>query len=385
MDQIICDICGSEYPGTADICPVCSYPRQGDEKAAEVAPETVRTKVKGGQFSAKNVRKRRKAQLRAAHDQERGTGNRGLWITIILLLIAIVLVSAYIAQRFLGGWGSFTGGSQTTPRPGTTAAQPVETALACDSLILDATVLELEGVGMQATLGVQALPENTTDKIAYATADPAVAQVSAEGVVTAVGAGQTTVTVTCGAQKQECTVICRIPLETTVPVPTTVPPQTTEPPVLMLDHEDVSFFQPGEAFTIKVLLGENYISRSDVTWSSTDPDVASVEKGYVAAVGPGTATITAKYQGQKAVCIVRCQFQDTNWRASSTDVSMAVGESFRLSVVNGSGKTADAVWSMDKEGIVSMENGTVTALASGVVTLSAEVDDVPVRCIVRVK
>ena len=67
MNQIICDICGSEYPEGYDRCPTCSYPRLGGEKiVAAGAVETAQEKVKGGHFSSKNVKKRRKAQKSAA-------------------------------------------------------------------------------------------------------------------------------------------------------------------------------------------------------------------------------------------------------------------------------------------------------------------------------
>ena len=112
MNQIICDICGSEYPEGYDRCPTCSYPRQGGEKiVAAGAVETAQEKVKGGHFSSKNVKKRRKAQKKAAQvyvaeeaeavpEPQEGSSNKPLWITIILLLIAIILVGAYIVMRF---------------------------------------------------------------------------------------------------------------------------------------------------------------------------------------------------------------------------------------------------------------------------------------------
>ena len=381
MDQIICDICGSAYPDTAERCPVCSYPRQGNEKTVQTQDQSQRTKVKGGRFSNKNVRKRRRAQLR----REQDGSNRGLWITIILLLIAIFLVSAYIALRFWDGRGSFTGGTQTTQPPVITTTAPTDPKVPCQGVTLDMTVAEFEEAGEQVSLGVKTQPENTTDAVTYASADTAVARVSEDGILTAVGPGQTTVTVTCGEVRAECTVICWFREETTAPSETTVPTEATEPAVLELDHLDVSLFQPGEQFTIKVMLGGEYIGRSQVTWTTSDPAIAEVEKGVVTAVGPGVATITAQYRGMKAQCIVRCQFRDTAWRASATDVTLAVGDSFRLTIHNSSGETADAVWTMDKEGVVSMDGDTVTALKTGTVTLSAKVDGVKVWCIVRVK
>lgn len=403
MDQIICDICGSEYAQTEDCCPVCGYPRQGTEKQAAIHTEVPAEKVKGGRFSRKNVRKRRRAVQRADAASD-GPSNKPLWITIILLLIAIILVSVYIVMRFIGGMGSFTGGTQTGP--GTTAALQTTAApttvptaaptIPCTAVQLSAQVLELEKPGDQMQLTVTFRPEDTTDAVEYRTSDPAVATVSADGLVTAVGPGQAQITVVCGAAEESCLVVCWQPEETTVP------PQT-EPAVLALDRNDVSMFNPGESFTLTATLGEKYVRRSDVTWTSSDSAVATVKDGLVTAVGGGTATITAKYRGQKVQCIVRCRFEtpqtsqpaegqegqeeqdQPDWRASHTDVTISVGEQFRLKVTNGDGEKADAIWTMSVDGIVSVEGDLITGRAYGTVTLKTTVDGVTMTCVVRVR
>ena len=226
------------------------------------------------------------------------------------------------------------------------------------------------------------------------------------------GSGQTTVTITCGSVVKTCTVVCWFQEETTAPVETTQPTEppatepeptetkATEPAVLKLDPEDASCFTAGESFTIYARLGSSTVSRSKVTWTTSDPKVATVENGVVTAVGKGTATITAEYDGQKAVCTVRCRFENaetkptegsreesgnTAWRASHSDVSISVGESFRLTVKNAGGETADAIWTMSTEGVVSVEGKTITGRAPGTVTLTTTVEGVTLTCIVRVK
>lgn len=379
MDRIICDICGSEFPETAEICPNCGFPRQGSEKLSAGTGAAAVGKVKGGRFSGKNIRKR----------QAQRDPDRGLWITIMLLIIAIILVSLYIVMRIWGGRSSILASAQPT-RP-TVTTVPVETTVPCAELTVNATLLELEEPGQQAVLVAKKLPENSTDPIVFTSLDPDVAQVSELGVITAVGQGQTTIVVSCGGITADCFVVCEFPEETAPPPETTAPPQPTEPEqsadpdVLKLDHEDVSLYHTGERFTIRAALGGIAIDRSDVSWSSSDPNVAAVDKGVVTAVGAGMAVITAHYQGQTALCIVRCQLQDNTWRASHTDVTIAVGESFRLSVSKYSGEKADVAWSMDREGIVSIDGGTVTGLAPGIVTLFVTVDDQNIWCIVRVK
>ena len=63
MSKIICDICGTSYPETAEQCPICGTARpvdiQGiipDDEPAE--PRSGYTYVKGGRFSKANVKKR---------------------------------------------------------------------------------------------------------------------------------------------------------------------------------------------------------------------------------------------------------------------------------------------------------------------------------------
>ena len=69
---------------------------------------------------------------------------------------------------------------------------------------LDKTTLNLM-TGETAVLTAAAQPENTTDTLTWTTGNEAVATV-ADGVVTAVGAGSTVITATCGSVKAECTV-----------------------------------------------------------------------------------------------------------------------------------------------------------------------------------
>lgn len=393
MNRIICDICGSEYAESADRCPICGYARQGTEKIAGAAAGTaVRTKVRGGRFSAKNVKKRQKARSAAAAEKEKNP-NKPLLIVIAVLLAAILLVSLYIAMRFFRGREAYLPAESTTQttQPSETTAPPT---ISCAGIVVAEPVINFDAAGQQLPIELTLLPEDTTDTVTYESADPAVASVSETGLVTAVGSGYTTITIVCGEVREECTVACWFESETTAPAETTAPPETTqpvettkatEPAALSIDYSDVSLFAIGESFTIRVSRGDQSISRSKVTWTSSNPAAATVENGVVTAAGPGTTTITASYNGQEASCIVRCQIKDTTWAASSSDVTLTVGESFRLTVSNNSGQTADVTWSVSKEGVVSVSGSTVTAEAAGEVTLSATVDGVTVSCIVRVR
>lgn len=474
MEKVICDICATAYSATADVCPICGYPRQGDAKIVNETDDdstavVEREKIKGGRFSNKNVKKRQKEALAAAKasaaaaaapaapvapvapaapvspaapavpaaepeddepemddleadeleaepDQEpekESNPNTTLLLIAVILMAAIVLVTAYIAVRF------FWAGNPQKPEQTTTAATttaPVQTTesgqIACAALNVDAGDLKLDAVGKEYRLRVTAIPANTTDVVTFASSDETVARVSADGVVTAVGAGKADITITCGQVEVVCSVLCDIPEPTTVPttVPTdpttqtTVPVETTTPTSgeLTLSHTDVTLFSEGESFTISVKEGDNVVSRIKVEWSSSDETIAAVENGVVTAVAPGTAKITASYNGKEASCVVRCNYEtddpepdpeattdaesdDGQWTISHEDVTLSIGEKFTLKIKNSAGETANVTWSVSEDGIVSISGNTVEALASGTVTVSATVDGVEYKCIVRVR
>ena len=232
MNQIICDICGCEYAETSEVCPVCGYPRQGTEKTVTAAAAVEHVKVKGGRFSNKNVKKRRKAQQKSAEsDGKKERSDKPLLIVIALLLIAIVLVSVYIAQWFIWGSGNafLTNRGQ---RPAATTAPAVTTAapsVPCAGILVDTPVIALDVEGQTQKLELTVMPEDTTDELTFASSDEAVVQVSADGTLTAVGSGQAEITITCGAVVRSCSVVCWFGEETAAPTETTVPPETTVP------------------------------------------------------------------------------------------------------------------------------------------------------------
>ena len=112
MSKVICEFCGTSYPETASQCPICGSVRSNDNNEMMGILEEASTEheyhyVKGGRFSDKNVRKRNAAnksvEKRIPKEvPENEKSNKGLVITIFVLLLAIALVIVYIAVTFFG-------------------------------------------------------------------------------------------------------------------------------------------------------------------------------------------------------------------------------------------------------------------------------------------
>jgi len=367
MSKIACELCGTMYPDTEECCPTCGTQKPETAEFIPFTPEEetthrTYTPTKGGRFSDANVRKRlsnkgaapvparaprqerpqprqerpqrpeprqQKAQRpeprqeqsrRPQQPRKQESSNTGLVITAVILLLAIIGMVVYIYVTFFAptkpgpqqpeGTGSSQQQQQQQQLPipqqtqGTTAAPD----LSCTGLKLSEDSIRLNQVGGSWLLNVIPEPANTPDAISYVSADPSVATVTADGKVTAVASGETVITITCGDITAQCQVVCDIAPPTTAPQETTAPEETTAPSEaptnFKLRKEDVSFYQKGETW----LAYKGEIPLNKITWSTSNPNVATVNNGTVKAVGKGKCTIYAEYNGVTASCIIRCDF-----------------------------------------------------------------------------
>lgn len=413
MSKVICDVCGTSYPDTANQCPICGCARADtadpipQNTTEENGASGTYTYVKGGRFSKSNVRKRNLAkqlpqeqpQLEVQEEsEEKDKSGKGLVIAAIALLLAIIGVIIYIAVRFLAPApvpNADQTNSTTTEASTAATTETTELLIPCTELELSSNVIEFDKVGAAELLDVTPVPADTTDTVLYISGDETVATVSANGKVTAVGPGQTVITVSCGDVKVECRVVCTMETESTEE---TTQPTETQPSGFQLNREDFSLFAVGESWNLYT--GD--VSQDEITWSTADEKIATVEKGVVKAVAPGYTTITAEYQGSKYECIVRCQFtaEETEPSApsvdagntddgkvyviSAEDVTIRVGESFTLTLTDESGAVVPVAWSYDTN-VCSVSGNTVTGIAkSNQSKVSTFYNGTAYECIVRV-
>ncbi len=332
MSKIICDICGTSYPETAKQCPICGCVRPGDVQRVtnEVKNNgnvsTGYTYVKGGRFSKTNVKKRTHAQAHSAAASRRTShskntnnsekDNRGLVITAIVLLLAIIGVVIYIALKFFMPISDPNGDSTQN-----TSSQQVE-KLACESLRLDVDTILFEQLGEGRLLQVTPQPKDTTDVLSFRSENEAVATVDKNGMITAVSEGTTTVVITCGKVTQTCTITVQIP-DNTNPGSTddpTLPDEPTKPTqTLRLNRTDITFKYKGESW----VLYNGDIAKNLITWSSDDESVVTFVDGKAVAVGnnPDGVMVHAEYEGQKVSCLIRCNFKEDSGVGGNGGVS----------------------------------------------------------------
>lgn len=410
MNKVVCNLCGTSYPENATQCPICGYARTADAISDETSSATPYTYVKGGRFSKANVKKRNQVANTAGESvaivdadiAPKKKSGRGLTVTVIILLLAIIAVLAYIALRFFlpnnvlfEGLENLKGNSSVQQEeiiPNTENIPETESAtvpdLSCESITIGNTQLQMFAVGAEVKLAVELTPSNTTDLLTFTSSDPSVATVDENGTVVAVGEGSTVIRVTCGNASAECAVTCEIPVAE---------------PTLSLNRKEITFNAEGESW----LLYDGDISVSDIIWSSDDNSVATIDEGKVVAVGNGDTTVYAIYNNETVNCLIHCNFDaedssesgnisEANGEAKRTyklynptgyadDVTLNVGDQFTLKLVDEEKNEASgAEWKINNDKICSYTDSIVKALKSGTTEITATYEGVTYTCIVRV-
>lgn len=165
--------------------------------------------------------------------------------------------------------------------------------VAVTSVTLDAASMELLE-GESYTLTATISPSNADNqKIIWASSNVSVVSVK-EGVVTALKAGKATITAKSDDGGKTAT--CEITVNAKVyPVEN-----------VSLNRTSVELTE-GEEITLTATVKPDNATNKSVTWSSSDPSVAEVVDGKVAALAPGSATVTVKTDdgGMVATCAIK--------------------------------------------------------------------------------
>lgn len=392
MGKIICELCGTSYSESASQCPICGCAHPNDKQyvTSNVEDTPVQSQyqhVKGGRFSKSNVKKRNKINLSAATpasiakkgaDSEKS--NKGLVITVFVLLLAIIAVIAYIAFTIVIpvlSRNKENSLADTEPMHVSEEAETDPPNVFCTELFLEQEEMTLL-VGESALLNVALVPTDTTDITTFTVADESIASVNVDGVITALSPGETIVTVACGNVQAHCFI-------------------TVEVIEFVFDQTEVSLDQVGAELQIY----SGYVPVEDILWYSDDENIATIQDGIITAVGDGITTVYGEYGDMTASCVVWCNIEDANtettvadngpyrldnpYGVSDTDASISIGSSFTLYLVDkDDNRVSGATWSVDKGYSCTVEDGLITGVAAGQSTVVATYGGESYSCIVRV-
>ena len=233
---------------------------------------------------------------------------------------------------------------------------------------LDKTSIELTE-GDVATLTATITPENATNKSLIWTSDNAAVATVQDGKVTAVAKGNATITVT--TEDGGKTATCSVKVNAKVYAVTGVSLNKTS-----LDMVE------GDVAVLTATITPDNATNKNVTWSSSNSSVVTVEDGKVTAIKSGTATITVKTEdgGMTASCSVNVadkKYPVTGVELDKSSVELTEGDVATLTatITPSNATNKNLIWSTDNSAVATVKDGQVTAVSKGSATITVTTED----------
>ena len=220
-------------------------------------------------------------------------------------------------------------------------------------------------------------PADADDKtVIWDSSDKSVASVE-NGKVTAIKAGSATVTAKSvdGGFTASCSV--------------TVEAKTIDVASISLSKEELTLTE-GDSETITATVKPDDATDKTVTWTSSDPSIATVDGGKISAIKEGTATVTAKAGDKTATCKVTVEkkvIAVESVELDKTEAELTEGDSVTLTATVKPDDATDktVAWSTSDASVATVENGVVTAVKEGTATITAKAGEKTASCQVTVK
>ena len=256
-------------------------------------------------------------------------------------------------------------------KSGTCAVTVKAKAVNVTEVTLDKTELTLTE-GETETLTATVKPDNADNrKVTWSSDKTDVATVDGAGRVTAVKAGEATVTVT--TEDGGKTATCKV----------TVKAKAVNVTEVTLDKTELTLTE-GETETLTATVRPDNADNRKVTWSSDKTDVATVDgAGRVTAVkaGEATVTVTTEDGGKTATCRVTVKakvINVTEVTLDKTELTLTEGETETLTatVKPDNADNRKVTWSSDKTDVATVDGaGRVTAVKAGEATVTVTTED----------
>ena len=230
--------------------------------------------------------------------------------------------------------------------------------------VLEQLDIPVNGTG---TVAYSVLPENAYNKnVSFESADAGIAAVNANGVVTGVSAGETTITVT--TEDGGFTGACTINVYNQAVTGVTIEPSEAELTV-------------GSSTKLTATVLPENASNKNVVYSVDDESILSVDQdGNVTGLSLGTATVTVTTEdgGFTASAEITVPAQVTGVRISPKSAFIGLGRTIQLtaSITPSNAANKNLSWSVSDETIISVDGqGTVTGLSGGTATVTVTTED----------
>ncbi|GMK39339.1 hypothetical protein PCCS19_23930 [Paenibacillus sp. CCS19] len=253
----------------------------------------------------------------------------------------------------------------TTVDGGYTATSTVTVTTQVTGVTLDQPTMHLYTGGSNGTLVAAVKPTNATNKNVTWSSDQSSVATVVDGVVTPVSAGTAHITVT--------TVDGNYSATSTVTV-------TTAVTGVALDKPTMQLFTGGASGTLAATVSPSKATNKDVTWSSDNTSVATVDDGVVTPVRAGTAhiTVTTVDGSFTATSTITVTTLVTGVALDQPTMHLFTGGSngtLVATIAPAAASNKDVTWTSDNASVATVADGVVTPVSAGTAYITVKTVD----------
>lgn len=238
------------------------------------------------------------------------------------------------------------------------------------SVELDKTEITLDAEETY-TLKATVKPDDATDKtVVWESSKTSVATVDNNGKVKGIDNGVASVTATCGGKSASCKVNVVVLVKS-----------------VSLSQTSTTIAVGQDPLTLSATISPDNAADKSLTWTSSNPSVATVNNGVITAVDAGTTTITADASGKTATCEVTVIMLVESVTLNKTELIIKEGTSETLEAVvkpdNATDKTV--TWTSSNTTVATVDSsGKVDAKVPGTAVITATSGEKSATCSVTV-
>lgn len=220
-------------------------------------------------------------------------------------------------------------------------------------------------VGDTSHLSYKLTPNNATTDVTWSSSNNSALKVDSSGNITALGVGSANVIVkTSNGKTDNCEI--------------NITKKTIKLNSIKLNKTSTTIIEGGSE-TLNVIFEPSNATNKDVTWSSSNENVAVVDKnGKITAKNEGNTTITASSNGLNSTCkvnvskkVVSISSIKLNKSSLTLDINDKYSFSYTISPSNATNQ--NVTWESSNSSVVKVDSkGNITALKSGNATITVK-------------
>ena len=223
-------------------------------------------------------------------------------------------------------------------------------------------------VGGTLQLTPKVSPENASYKndLVYTSTDENVAKVEKGGKVESISVGECQIKI--ASPDGKVTAICNLKV---------LPNEVSN---ISLNKSELNIEQ-GETFKFEVTIEPDIATDKTVTWVSSDESVATISAdGALTSIGIGECTITANSSNDKVKAECKVKVSPASVKGlelSKTYAKILIGSTdvIAANVIPANAANKNVTWASSDETVATVDNGIVTGIAAGTVTITATTED----------